>query len=140
MKRRMVSIFVAALLVFAAFEARAADAVLTAKHLVGTWVAHADTCSDDKAEFITFRQNGAVESSDKGALQAVGFWRIADDMVTLNVLASPAFFDETRKEADGGFYAFEISMAPFEVTQSTFEAIGVLGEQVRRAKFTRCPG
>lgn len=139
MRRQGYFLLVAAL-VLVAFESRAADEVLTPELIVGTWVLKNGSCTDDKAEFVTFRGNGAVESSDKGMLQAAGFWRLADGPIKLNVIASPAFFDERLKEMEGQYYAFEINLTPFNIKDSTFEAMGVLGEQVQRATFTRCAG
>ena len=139
MRRQGYFLLVAAL-VLVAFESRAADEVLTPELIVGTWVLKNGSCTDDKAEFVTFRGNGAVESSDKGMLQAAGFWRLADGPIKLNVIASPAFFDERLKEMEGQYHAFEINLTPFNIKDSTFEAMGVLGEQVQRATFTRCAG
>ena len=139
MRRQGYFLLVAAL-VLVAFESRAADEVLTPELIVGTWVLKNGSCTDDRAEFVTFRGNGAVESSDKGMLQAAGFWRLADGPIKLNVIASPAFFDERLKEMEGQYHAFEINLTPFNIKDSTFEAMGVLGEQVQRATFTRCAG
>jgi hypothetical protein len=73
-------------------------------------------------------------------LQAAGFWRLADGLVKINVVASPAFFDERLKATEGQFQAFEITLAPFNIEDSTFEAVGILGQEVRRTRFTRCAG
>ncbi len=139
MRRQGYFLLVAAL-VLVAFESRAADEVLTPELIVGTWVLKNGSCTDDQAEFVTFRDNGAVESSNKGMLQATGFWRLADGPVKLNVVASPAFFDERLKEMEGQYHTFEINLTPFNIKDSTFEAMGVLGEQVQRTTFTRCAG
>jgi hypothetical protein len=139
MKHQICSVVVAAL-VLVAFESRAADEALTPEGIVGTWVLNNGSCAEDTAEFVTFRGNGAVESSNSGLLQAAGFWRLADGLIKLNVVASPAFFEEKLKEMEGQFHAFEINLAPFNVKDSTFEAIGVLGQEVQRATFNRCAG
>ena len=139
MRHQICSVLVA-ILVLVAFECRAADEALTPESIVGAWVLNNGSCADANAEFVTFRGNGAVESSNGGMLQAAGFWRLADGLVKLNVIASPAFFEEKLKEMEGQFHAFEINLAPFNVKDSTFEAIGILGQEVRRATFTRCAG
>jgi hypothetical protein len=139
MKHQICSVLVAAL-VLIAFESRAADEALTPEDIVGTWVLNNGSCTDDKAEFVTFRGNGAVESSNRGKLQAAGFWRLAEGPVKLNVIASPAFFEEKLKEMEGQYHAFEINLTPFNVKDSTFEAVGVLGQEVQRATFNRCAG
>jgi hypothetical protein len=139
MRRRSFLLLVAAL-VLVAFDGRAAEAVLTPERIVGTWVLRGGSCTDDNAEFVTFRDNGAVESSDKGVLQAAGFWRLADDLVKLNVVAPPSFFDEKLKATEGQFGLFEISLAPFNIQDTAFDAVGILGQEVRRTRFTRCAG
>jgi len=138
-RHQICSVLVAAL-VLVAYESRAADEGLTPEGIVGTWVLSNGSCADAKAEFVTFRGNGAVESSNGGMLQAAGFWRLADGLIKLNVVASPAFFEEELKEMEGQFHAFEINLTPFNFKDTTFEAIGVLGQEVRRATFTRCTG
>jgi hypothetical protein len=139
MRHKICSVFVAAL-VLVASESRAADEALTPEGIIGTWVLGDGSCNDDTAEFVTFRGNGAVESSNGAKLQAAGFWRLADGLVKLDVIASPAFFEEKLKEMVGQYHAFEISLAPFNVKDSSFEAIGILGQEVRRTTFARCAG
>jgi hypothetical protein len=139
MKHQICSVLVA-VLVLVAFEGRAADEALTPESIVGTWVLSNGSCTDDKAEFVTFRGNGAVESSNRGVLQTAGFWRLAEGPVKLNVIASPAFVEEKLKDLEGQYHAFEINLTPFNIKDSSFEAIGVLGQEVRRTTFTRCAG
>jgi hypothetical protein len=60
--------------------------------------------------------------------------------VKLNVVAPPSFFDEKLKATEGQFGLFEISLAPFNIQDTAFDAIGILGQEVRRTRFTRCAG
>ena len=68
---------------------------------------------------------------------AVGFWRLDNDRILLTVLAPPAPFDEKLKDVKG-YYAFDIMIAAFNITADGYEGVGMLGEQVRYGKFTRC--
>ena len=112
-------------------------ASLTDANLAGKWVVNLGKCSDANAEFITFGGNGAVESMRDGRADAVGFWRLDNDRILLTVLAPPGRFDEKLKDVKG-YYAFDILIATFNVTADGFEGVGLLGEQVRYGKFTRC--
>ena len=121
----------------AATAQQAQPASLTDANLAGKWVVNLGKCSDSNAEFITFGGNGAVESMRDGRADAVGFWRLESDKIYLSVLAPPARFDEKLKDVQG-YYAFDILIATFNVTADGFEGVGMLGEQVRYGKFTRC--
>ena len=116
---------------------QAQPASLTDASIVGRWVVNLGKCSDANAEFITFGGNGAVESMRDGRADAVGFWRLDSDKIYLSVLAPPGRFDEKLKDVQG-YYAFDILIATFNVTADGFEGVGLLGEQVRYGKFTRC--
>ncbi len=111
---------------------------MSAKYFVGTWVVAGKKCDDAKGEFVTFRQNGAVESVESGKLDAAGFWSIGDGMVTLELITSPAFFHDDPKLAGAPFFAVQSRIVPVNVKDDGFEAIGILGEHVRRAPFKRC--
>ena len=112
-------------------------ATLTEAALVGNWVVNEGTCSDANAEFITFAKNGTVESARNGRVDAVGFWKLENDRNLLSVLAPPAVLDEKLKDISG-FYAFDITIATFNVAADAFEGVGILGEQIRYGKFSRC--
>ena len=116
---------------------QAQPASLTDASLVGKWAVNLGKCSEANAEFITFGGNGAVESMRDGRADAVGFWRLENDKIHLSVLAPPGRFDEKLKDVQG-YYAFDILIATFNVTADGFEGVGLLGEQVRYGKFTRC--
>lgn len=118
------------------FQVQSAE--LGGDYLVGTWVVDQDSCSDASSEFLIFRQSGAVESVRAGKLEAAGFWNLGNDMVDVHVVASPAFFHDDLKVMEGQYYAFPIRVVPFNLEADKFEAIGLLGDQVRRAVFVRC--
>lgn len=111
---------------------------LTADNLIGTWVLDGGACTGPHAEMITFRKQASVEAMHAGRLEAVGFWQLDDDTIKLNVLAPPALFGEDLEATEGMYFPFEIIVAAFDIKDDAFEAIGVLGEQIRRATFARC--
>ncbi len=127
------------ILAFLALPVPAGAADVTAKYLVGTWAVASKKCDDAKGEFVTFRQNGAVESMESGKLDAAGFWSVgAGGIVTMELITSPAFFHEDPKIADASFFAVQLRVVPVNVKDDGFEAIGILGEEVRREPFKRC--
>ena len=105
--------------------------------LVGTWALDNDQCGQDKSELIVFRKSGVVESIRGGRVEAVGFWKLDNDAIQMSVLAPPAVLDEKLKDVEG-YHPFNITVVAFDITGESFGGVGLLGEQVRRAKFTRC--
>ncbi|MDS4011098.1 MAG: hypothetical protein RKK15_06845 [Defluviicoccus sp.] len=128
---------VAALAVSPCAQAAAPETSLTDTSLVGKWVVNIGECSDPNAEFITFLKSGAVESTRNGSADAVGFWRLENDRIYLNVLTTPARLHEKLKDVSG-YYPFDITVATFNVTADSFQGVGVLDDQTRYGKFTRC--
>lgn len=119
-------------------------AELTQEYLLGKWVIDEANCSDSSSEFVTFRNNGAVDGVRDGKLEASGFWGISDEIFVVHVVASPAFFHDYDEEAavlkahEGKYFAFRIRVVPFNMELNQFGAVGLLGEQVKKAVFSRC--
>ena len=118
-------------------KAVAQEASLTDASLIGKWVVNVGKCSDPNAEFITFLKSGAVESTRNGTADAVGFWRLENDRIYQNVLTTPARLHEKLKDVKG-YYPFDITIATFDVATDSFQGVGILGDQTRYGKFTRC--
>jgi hypothetical protein len=100
-------------------------------------VVNGDKCSDANAEYIHFSKNGTVESTRNGDTDAVGFWKLDNSTILLSVLAPPSQFDEKLKGV-AGYYAFDITIATYNVTADAFDGVGILAEQIRYGKFARC--
>jgi hypothetical protein len=120
-----------------AVSGTAGAASLTNENLVGTWALDDDQCGQEKSELITFRKTGVVESTRGGRVEAVGFWKLNNDTIQMSVLAPPAVFHEKLKDVEG-YHPFNITVVAFDITGESFGGVGLLAEQVRRAKFTRC--
>lgn len=122
-------------------SAGAADSATTAQlsgaSLIGTWVVNDGTCTDTNAEFLAFSKNGSVVSMRDGQADAVGFWTLKDGKIYLDVLAPPSRLDEKLKDVKG-VYAFGITIAPYNVTADAFQGVGILDDQIRYGRFTRC--
>jgi len=127
----------AALVTGSAVAAEGAPASLTEAALVGNWVVNEGKCTDTNAEFLVFNKNGSVVSVRDGQTDAAGFWKLDNNKIFLNVLATPARLHEELKDVEG-YYPFDITIATFGVTADGFQGVGILGEQVRYGKFARC--
>jgi hypothetical protein len=120
------------------------SAELNDKYLLGKWAIDAIDCSASNSEFVIFRDSGAVENVRGGKLEAAGFWKLEDDIMKIDVVASPAFFHDAREDAvdlkafEGEYLAFRIRVVPFDVKPDRFDVVGILGEEVIRDVFHRC--
>jgi hypothetical protein len=96
---RGISLAVTSLFASVAFAVNAIAASLTNETLVGKWLVNEGKCTDANAEFLTFQKNGAIESMRDGKLDALGFWTLSEDNISVDVLAPPSFFKEAwRRE------------------------------------------
>ena len=130
---------VAVLCLFFAPWAHTAD--LNATYLTGRWVLDAQDCSAADVETIEFRKNGTFESTRAGKAEAVGFWGINADIVELHMVTSPAYFDDvepTLGAFKGLYQYFQARMAIFNIQKDSFEAVGVLGNQIKQARAVKC--
>jgi predicted Kef-type K+ transport protein len=124
------------------FQAWSLD--LTDEYMLGKWLIDGTDCSVTSSEVVIFRDSGAVEAVRAGKLEAAGFWEISDDILVVHIVASPAFFHDTREEPteleafEGEYHAFRIRVVPFNIEPDRFGAVGQLGEQVNKGVFNRC--
>ena len=114
---------------------------LSAEYLYGRWVIDAQDCSSPDSEYIEFHKNGTFQSTRTGETEVVGFWVFNRDILELHMLTSPAFFDDIHKAlaAFGSLYDyFQAKVVIFNNKENSFEAIGLLGNEVKRATAVRC--
>jgi hypothetical protein len=127
------------LAVFLAPWASAED--LSAKYLHGKWVIGDGSCGAKDSEFIEFRKNGTFESDRTGRPESVGFWQLDEDILTLHMVTSPAFFEDIERSLVGfkdQYNYYQIRMVLFNTEKNRLEAIAVLGKQIKRNYAVRC--
>ena len=110
-------------------------------YLYGRWVVHGQDCSSSSAEIYEFRKNNTFECTRAGRTEVVGFWAVKGGVLELDMVTSPGFYDDIHKElADfQGIYSyFQAKMVIFNAEKQGFEAVGVLGNEIRRASAKRC--
>ena len=120
--------------------ANAAD--LSAEYLHGRWVIDDQNCSSSDSEYMEFNKNGTFEGTRTGQAEIVGFWGLKEGILDLHMVTSPGFFDDLHKELAGfgGLYGyFQGRMVIFNTQNKSFEAFGVIGDEIKRASAVRCP-
>ena len=120
--------------------ANAAD--LSADYLYGRWVIDDQDCSSPDSEYMEFNKNGTFEGTRTGQAEIVGFWGLKEGILDLHMVTSPGFFDDLHKELAGfeGLYSyFQGRMVIFNTQNKSFEAFGVIGDEIKRASAVRCP-
>ena len=120
--------------------ANAAD--LSADYLHGRWVIDDQDCSSPDAEYMEFNQNGTFEGMRTGNAEIVGFWGLKEGILDLHMVTSPAFFVDIQKDLGGfeGIYNyFQGRMVIFNTQNKSFEAFGVIGDEIKRTSAVRCP-
>ena len=115
---------------------------LSADYLDGRWVIDEQNCSSPDAEYMEFNKNGTFEVTRTGNAEIVGFWGLKEGILDLHMVTSPAFFDDLNKELAGfeGIYSyFQGRMVIFNTQSKSFEAFGVIGDEIKRSAAVRCP-
>ena len=121
--------------------ANAAD--MDTDYMVGNWAIGTteQKCADAESERFVFRKNGTFEAFRSNKAEAVGFWQIDGDLVRLDFISSGGFFQDIHaqlKALENRFSFFQVKLVPFNVEQSRFEAVGILGDQVNKGVAVRC--
>jgi len=115
---------------------------LSTEYLHGRWVVDDQNCSSPDSEYIEFSKNGTFAGTRTGKAEIVGFWGLKEGILDLHMVTSPGFFDDLHKELAGfeGLYSyFQGRMVIFNTQNKSFEAFGVLGDEIKRASAVRCP-
>jgi hypothetical protein len=134
------AIILVVLSVFIVPGAYAAD--LSMDYLGGRWVIDDQDCSSPDSEYMEFNKNGTFEGIRTGKAEIVGFWALKEGILDLHMVTSPGFFDDLNKELAGfeGVYSyFQGRMVIFNTQDNSFEAFGVIGDEVKRSTAVRCP-
>ena len=125
--------------VFLVPGANAAD--LSADYLIGRWVLDEQNCSSPDAEYIEFNKNGTFGGTRTGQAEFVGFWGLNEGIIDLHMVTSPAFFDDIHKDLarfEGIYNYLQGRMVIFNTQDKSFEAFGVIGDEIKRTAAVRC--
>jgi hypothetical protein len=119
--------------------ANAAD--LSADYIYGRWVIDDPDCSSPDSEYMEFNKNGTFEGTRTGQAEIVGFWGLKEDILDLHMVTSLAFFDDLNKNLagfEGSYSYFQGRMVIFNTQDNSFEAFGVIGDEIKRTAAKRC--
>ena len=123
------------------FLSGATAAALDPGYLEGKWELDAQgPCGDKDAEHLILRGNGTFEYGRRGKAEAVGFWRIEEDVMRLEMLTSPAYFQDIHPELKplSGYEMQSMQAIPIEMQQDQFNVVARIGEQMKRFSLQRC--
>lgn len=108
----------------------------------GNWAINTDgKCGLSDAEHMFFKANGTFENRRGESAEGVGFWRLEDEQLTFEILTSPGFFQDLHKELKPlkGLYGYyTIRALTFNIKADQFEAVAVLGDQMKKVNAVRC--
>jgi hypothetical protein len=123
------------------FLSNVTAAALDAGYLTGRWEINTQgTCGDKDAEHLIVRGNGTFEYGRRGKAEAVGFWRIEDDVMRFEMLTSPAYFQDIHPELKPltGYEIQRIQAMPIGMQQDQFSAVASIGDRMKQLTLQRC--
>jgi hypothetical protein len=120
----------------------AAEDEVAQDYLLGRWAVDAKDCSASASELVVFKPNGTFEVSRLGKTEVTGFWLLKGDMLTLHLVTTPAHYKDIYAELeayDGIYQYYQARLVLVETEKTGFKAVGVLGDEIRKAVVKRCP-
>lgn len=123
------------------FLSSVSAADLDAAYLTGKWEINSDgTCGKEDAEKLIVNDNATFEYGRRGRIEAVGFWRIEQDVVTFQMLTSPAYFQDIANELKDytRHEVYSMHMMPIEMQPDQFSAVASIDDQMSRLALQRC--
>lgn len=115
---------------------------LDAGYFAGNWELNVDgKCGQEDAEFIHVRANGTFDYGRRGKVESVGFWRIDGDVVMLEMLTSPAYFEDIANELKDyhGLYGYyPVRAMTFDIQKDRFGAVASIGSLMSKFTAHRC--
>lgn len=129
------------LLALTGFLSNINAAELDAAYLTGKWEINSEgTCGKENAEKLIVHDNATFEYGRRGKIEAVGFWRIEQDVVTFEMLTSPAYFQDIANELKDytRHEVYSMQMMPLDMQQDQFSAVASVDDQMSRLVLQRC--
>jgi hypothetical protein len=114
---------------------------LDSAYLTGKWEINSDgACGKADAEKLIVHDNGTFEYGRRGKIEAVGFWRIKQNIVAFDMLTSPAYFQDIANELKDytRHEVYSMQMMPLDMQQDQFSAVASIDDQMSRLVLQRC--
>jgi len=139
LRKIILSLF--SLLALAVFLPGANAVALDAAYLTGKWEINADgACGKADAEKLIVHDNATFEYGRRGKIEAVGFWRLEQNVVVFEMLTSPAYFQDIANELKDytRHEVYSMQMMPLDMQQDQFSAVASIDDQMSRLVLQRC--
>jgi hypothetical protein len=116
-------------------------AELDAAYLTGKWEINAEgPCGMEDAEKLIVHDNATFEYGRRGRIEAVGFWRIEQDVVVFEMLTAPAYFQDIANElkADTRHEVYTMQMLPLDIQKDQLSVVASIDNQMSKLNLQRC--
>jgi hypothetical protein len=119
----------------------AAAADLTPTYLDGRWTTGSvENCTRADHEQTVFRADGTFATEHNGAALAVGFWRIDEDRIDMQILTTEASLPQAiQEQLPGDYHALAVRGLVFDVTDNSFRLVQGIEGDLRGLDMVRCP-
>ena len=116
-------------------------ASLSADYLAGKWTTGGvENCTKPEHEQTIFRKDGTFATEHNGAALAVGFWRIDEDRLEMNILTTEASLPQIlQDELPGDYHALNVKGLAFDVTDNGFKLVQGIAGEIQGLNMVRCP-
>ncbi len=115
---------------------------ISATYLTGTWALEsAKDCGSDDSTYTIYGKGGSFEYGRHGRAEAVGFWSVEGEVLTIQTLTSPAYFADMHaglKTFEGQYHYYTIVMMLVDQKKDSFTAVASLRDQISRFSAYRC--
>ena len=137
-RRRIVGL---AMMAGMAWSTGAMAAELTPAYLDGRWTTGVvENCTRPEHEQTVFRANGTFATEHDGKALAVGFWRIEDDRIDMQILTTEASLPQNlQDQLPGEYHALAVRGLVFDVTDNAFRLVQDIQGELRGVNMVRCP-
>ena len=124
-----------------AWSTGAMAAELTPAYLDGRWTTGVvENCTRPEHEQTVFRANGTFATEHDGKALAVGFWRIEDDRIDMQILTTEASLPQNlQDQLPGEYHALAVRGLVFDVTDNAFRLVQDIQGELRGVNMVRCP-
>ena len=116
-------------------------ATLSTAYLTGRWTTGpVENCTRADHEQTVFRDDGTFATEYGGKALAVGFWRVEDDKVEMNILTAESSLPQPLQDAlPGEYHALYVKGLAFDLTDNGFRMVQTIAGELRGVDMVRCP-
>ena len=118
-----------------------AAAEFTPAYVEGRWTSGAvENCSRPEHEKTVFRADATFATEFNGKALAVGFWKIDEDRLDMQILTTEASLPQTlQDQLPGEYHALVVRGLVFDVAENSFRLVQAIEGDLRGLNLVRCP-